>query len=111
MLRRRIVGVVGAGLTVALLAFFAWAHIPLFLRLVIALPAMVSTVGFLQAARRTCVSHARGGTIEHEDFSITPAPPDELEASQRVASKILRDAAIVTAVVTVAAIGLALAGL
>jgi hypothetical protein len=55
------------------------------------LPVALSAVGFLQAGRETCVMRAKEGTFEHEDFSTTKAPDDEVARSRLVAASINRD--------------------
>jgi hypothetical protein len=85
-------GVVAAGVTVALALGFIFAHATWYMRTLVFAPAAMAAIGFLQANRNTCVAHARQGTIEHDDFSMTNAPADQVEASRRVASGILRDA-------------------
>jgi len=93
--RRMQVGWVAAISSVALVAAFAVFHVPWQWRTLVFLPAAMAAVGFLQATRNTCIAHASRGTIEHEDFSTSPAPPDELAASRRVAASIRRDAILI----------------
>jgi len=76
-------------------AALAWARVAWPWRAVVFAPAMFSALGFLQAARNTCVARAGEGTFEHDDFSKTPAPDDEVAASRRVAGTIRRDAFLV----------------
>jgi hypothetical protein len=85
-------GVVASGLTVALAIAFIVSHAAWYVRTLVFVPAALSAIGFLQASRNTCVAHARQGTFEHNDFSMTKAPADQVEASRRVASGIMRDA-------------------
>jgi len=59
------------------------------------LPVALSAVGFLQAKRDTCVMRAKEGTFEHEDFSATKAPDDEVAASRLVAATINRDSVLI----------------
>jgi hypothetical protein len=59
------------------------------------LPAALSAVGFLQVSRNTCVMRAKEGTFEHEDFSTTKAPDDEVAASRVVAATINRDTILI----------------
>ena len=58
-------------------------------------PAFVAAIGFLQAARRTCVARAAEGTFEHEDFSRTPAAEDDATRSRELATKITRDSMLI----------------
>jgi hypothetical protein len=59
------------------------------------LPAALAGVGFLQASRKTCVARAKEGTFEHDDFSKTPAAPEDAQRSRRVAAGINRDSALI----------------
>ncbi len=93
--RRRLVGYVAAAITVTLLASFVTWHVAWWWRTLVFMPAALAAIGFLQASRGTCVAHAAKGTFEHEDFSTTAAPDDEVAASRRVAALIRRDAMIV----------------
>jgi hypothetical protein len=93
--RRMQVGWVAAILSASLVGAFVFFHVPWQWRTLVFLPSAMAAVGFLQATRNTCIAHASKGTIEHEDFSTTPAPADELEASRRVASTIRRDAVMI----------------
>ena len=74
-------------------------HVGPWARALVGLPIAAAVASYLQVTRNTCVAHARSGMIEHEDFSTTAAPPDQSAASRRVASTILRDAAIAGALV------------
>jgi hypothetical protein len=58
-------------------------------------PAALSAVGHLQASRHTCVMRAKEGTFEHEDFSTTKAPDEEVAASRAVAAGINRDTILI----------------
>jgi uncharacterized protein YfiM (DUF2279 family) len=58
-------------------------------------PAALSAVGHLQASRHTCVMRAKEGTFEHEDFSTTKAPDEEVVASRAVAAGINRDTVLI----------------
>lgn len=93
--RRMQFGWIAAGLSVVCVVCFVAFHVPWQWRSLVFLPSAMAATGFLQAMRNTCIAHASRGTIEHEDFSTTPAPPDELAASRRVASSIRRDAVII----------------
>jgi hypothetical protein len=63
--------------------------------LVVFLPAALAGVGFLQASRKTCVARAAEGTFEHDDFSKTPAVPEAVQRSRKVAAGINRDSALI----------------
>jgi hypothetical protein len=59
------------------------------------LPAALSAVSFLQANRKTCVARAKEGTFEHDDFSKSPAAPEDVQRSRKVAAGITRDSALI----------------
>ncbi len=82
---------VGVGLAVASIAL----HWPIWARAMWFMPGALAATGFLQAKRNTCVAHAAKGTFEHEDFSTTKAPDDEVAASRKVAATIKRDAILI----------------
>lgn len=90
-------GVIGLGAFVATVVL----HLHPALRALAALPIAAAVASQLQVMRNTCVAHARAGTIEHDDFSTTPAPREENEASKKVANGILRDASIAGAIAAV----------
>jgi hypothetical protein len=89
--RRRRQGSIWAAVTAVLFAagfrFPGWWAVP-----VVFLSAVIAALGFLQAARHTCVLRAKEGTFEGEDFSTVPAPAADVAASRRVSRRIWRDA-------------------
>jgi hypothetical protein len=89
--RRRRQGTIWAAVTAVLFGtgfrFPGWWAVP-----VVFLSAAISAVGFLQAARHTCVLRAKEGTFERDDFSTVPAPAADVAASRRVSRGIWRDA-------------------
>lgn len=89
------VGWVGLGLGVLLLALGIVLHWPWYARLVVALPALAAGSGFFQATRNTCIMRANEGTFENDDFSTRPAEADEVAASRKVAAGIRRDMILV----------------
>ena len=93
--RRKLVGWVAAALGVGLVALAIALHWHWWLRATAFFPAALAATGFLQASRNTCVAHAAKGTFEHEDFSTTKAPDDEVAASRKVARGIQRDALLI----------------
>ncbi len=93
--RRIMVGWVASALAVGLFALAMALHWPWYLRATLFFPAALAATGFLQASRNTCVAHAAKGTFEHEDFTTTQAPDDEVSASRKVASTIKRDAVLI----------------
>ena len=99
--RRRRFGWVSAVIGVGLAAVCVATGAPWYARLALFLPAAAAANGFLQASRQTCVGHARMGTVEAEDFSMTKASAEELVESRKVASGILRDASVVGALAAV----------
>jgi hypothetical protein len=108
--RRRVrVGTVGLVLSVGLLIVLAAARAAWYWRLVLFLPAALAAVGLLQARRNTCIKRADEGTFEHDDFSTTNAPDDEVAASRAAAAGIRRDT--VLAGLVAAAIGVASAAI
>lgn len=94
---------------VALLVVLVVMRVPWYGGLALFVPAALSAVGFLQARRSTCVLRAKEGTFEHDDFSTTRAPDDEVAASRGVAAKINRDVILIG--VAGAAIGVVVAKL
>jgi hypothetical protein len=81
--------------SVALLAGLVVLRVRWYWGLTMFVPAALSAVGFLQASRNTCVMRAKQGTFEHEDFSTTKAPDDEVAASRVVAASINRDTILI----------------
>ncbi len=99
------IGYASAAASVAMLGASVALHWPGYVRALVFFPAALSATCFLQAMRNTCVARAMEGTFEHDDFSKTPAPADEVAASRRVARTIQRDALVIG--VVSAAIGYA----
>ena len=94
--RRRIrFGNQGLVPSVALLVVLVVFRVRWYWGLTMFFPTALSAVGFLQANRHTCVMRAKEGTFEHEDFSTTKAPDEEVAASRVVASGINRDTVLV----------------
>jgi hypothetical protein len=93
--RRRQFGYIAAGLAFALAIAFIVTHVAWFVRLVVFLPTTMAAIGLLQASRSTCLAHAAKGTVEHEDFSTTPASEEEISASRLVAAGIRRDSFLI----------------
>jgi hypothetical protein len=81
--------------SVALLVALVVFRVRWYWGLLMFLPAAMSAVGFLQASRHTCVMRAKEGTFEHEDFSTTKAPDEEVAASRAVAAGINRDTVLI----------------
>jgi hypothetical protein len=81
--------------SVALLVTLVVFRVRWYWGLTMFLPAAMSAVGFLQASRHTCVMRAKEGTFEHEDFSTTKAPDEEVAASRLVAAGINRDSMLI----------------
>lgn len=93
--RRRRFGFQWAGLSIAAAGASVLFRAPWIVRAAVFLPAAAAATGFLQASRNTCVLRAREGTLEHDDFSTTPAPASEVAASRQVARGITRDAILI----------------
>lgn len=94
--RRRLrVGYIAIVLSLALLALFIARGSAWYLRALVFLPAGLAAVSLLQVRRNTCIARAAEGTFEHEDFSRTPAPDDDVAASRRVAAGIRRDSLLI----------------
>jgi hypothetical protein len=94
--RRRVrFGAWSAAFSLGLAAALIVAHARWFWGLVVFLPAALAAVGFLQAARKTCVARAAEGTFEHDDFSKTPASEDDVGRSRAVAAGIHRDSVLI----------------
>lgn len=94
--RRRLrVGYIAAVVSLALLALFIARGSAWYLRALVFIPAGLAAVSLLQVRRNTCVARAAEGTFEHEDFSRTPAPDDDVAASRRVAAGIRRDSLLI----------------
>jgi hypothetical protein len=81
--------------SVALLVALVVFRVRWYWGLLMFLPVAMSAVGFLQASRHTCVMRAKEGTFEHEDFSTTKAPDEEVSASRAVAAGINRDTVLI----------------
>jgi hypothetical protein len=81
--------------SVALLVVLVVMRVPWYGGLALFIPVALSAVGFLQARRNTCVLRAKEGTFEHDDFSTTRAPDEEVAASRAVAATINRDVILI----------------
>lgn len=107
--RRRRLAIARAGFVITGVLFAAFIIIgagwPV--RLLIALPAMLGFVSYLQVTRNTCVAHAGAGTFEHEDFSVTKVDAALAEASRKVAKTIVRDGVLLGAAVTLLSVATA----
>jgi hypothetical protein len=93
--RRRRIGYLASAVSVMLIGLFLAVRTPWYVRLLVGLPAALAAVALLQVRRNTCIARAAEGTFEHDDFSKTAAPPDEVAASRRVAAGIRRDSALI----------------
>lgn len=103
--RRKNVAIISGVVAVVGLVAAIALNVPPLLRLLVALPAMFSVICGLQVTRNTCVAHARTGSIEGEDFSLTKADAEFAAASKRVAATIMRDGVIAGIVFGVVAVG------
>lgn len=93
--RRRRFGFQWAGVSVAAVGAGMIFRVPWIARTAVFLPAAVAAIGLLQASRNTCILRAREGTLEHDDFSTTPAPSSVVAVSRKVATGITRDAILI----------------
>lgn len=66
--QRRAVGVIGLAVTVVALALFLAFDVPWPWRLLVALPAIGGSVGFLQGALRFCVRFGMSGLFNFDDL-------------------------------------------
>jgi hypothetical protein len=96
-------------MSAALLILLVALRAPWYGRLSLFFPASMSAVGFLQVRRNTCIARAAEGTFEHDDFSTTKAPDDNVAASRAVATGIRRDMILIG--IVGAAIGVASAAI
>src|SRR5450432_3025453 len=93
--KRNVFGSWNVGVAVLLAAGLVLLHARWFWCLAVFVPAALAGIGILQAARRTCVSRAAEGTFEHDDFSKTKAPDDDVARSRQVSSSITRDSVLI----------------
>jgi hypothetical protein len=94
--RRRLrIGYIATVVSLGLLALFVARGSAWYLRALVFVPAGLAAVSLLQVRRNTCIARAAEGTFEHEDFSRTPAPADDVAASRRVAAGIRRDSLLI----------------
>jgi hypothetical protein len=97
--RRTRVAQVGAVLAVVLFVGLVATDAAWVWRLLVALPAGAAFVSGLQVRRNTCVAHARTGSFENEDMSITKVDEVFAAASRKVAAGIWRDSLLGMALV------------
>jgi hypothetical protein len=95
--RRRRFGAQWTGIAIAAATAGFVLRLPWAARGIVALPAALAAIGFLQARRQTCVLRAHEGTFEREDFTTEKAPEDEVAKSREVAAGIRRDALLIGA--------------
>jgi hypothetical protein len=93
--RRTRVGYVAIMVSLLLFGFLLARESAWYWRALVCLPAGLAAVSLLQVRRNTCVARAAEGMFEHEDFSRTKAPDDDVAASRRVSATILRDSALI----------------
>ncbi len=95
-IRKRIrFGALSAALTVVISVSMTIARVRWYWCFAVFVPAALAGVGFLQAGRKTCVARAAEGTFEHDDFSKTPAPEEDVIRSREVATRINRDSILI----------------
>jgi hypothetical protein len=88
---RRRLGQTGVAICIALTGAALALRWPWYARGVVIFPAALAAVSLLQARRHTCIRRAAEGTIEHDDFSTSPAPAADAAASRRLSRGIVRD--------------------
>ena len=88
---RRRLGQVCVALSVVLTAAAVVFRLPWYARGVVIFPAALAAVSLLQARRHTCIRRAAEGTVEHDDFSTSPAAAADAAASRRLSRGIVRD--------------------
>ena len=93
--RRTRIGYLAVMVTLLLLGVLLATGASWYWRALLGLPAGLAAVSLLQVRRNTCVARAAEGTFEHDDFSRTKAPDDDVAASRRVAAGIRRDSALI----------------
>lgn len=93
-LRQRF-GVISAGVGALVAGGLVVTHARWPWSFVVFLPGALAGVSFLQASRKTCVARAKEGTFEHDDFSKTPAAPEDVQRSRKVAAGITRDSVLI----------------
>jgi hypothetical protein len=105
--RRERLGRQGAAFSIALFGAFVVFHVPWFWRFVLFFPVALAATSILQSRRTTCVLRASQGVFENEDGSTTPVSDEEARASRVIARGIQRDAILIGAASTGAAVALA----
>jgi hypothetical protein len=93
--RRATLGKQSLIVSVALLVVLVVMRVSWYWGLVLFFPVALSAINFFQVRRNTCVARAKEGTFEHDDFSTTKAPDDEVVASRAVAATITRDGLLI----------------
>lgn len=93
--QRRLVGIGGTILTVAAFIGCIRNDLPWSMRLLVGFPATLAAVGWLQAARGTCVRRAAEGTFERDDRSTVVVSAEARDRSRVVARGIVRDAILI----------------
>jgi hypothetical protein len=73
------------------------------LRALIFIPASGAAVAWLQVRRNTCVSRARHGLFERDDYSTVPQSPADANASRKVAATVVRDGILIGVAAALAA--------
>ncbi len=93
--QRRLLGAAGLLLAALMLGWAMARQAPWSTRLLVALPATLGAIGWLQAARGTCIRRAAEGTFERDDRSTIPVTPAAQAASMGVAKGIVRDSVLI----------------
>ena len=88
---RRRLGLLSVAVSLALTGAAMALRLPFYARGVVMFPAALAAVSLLQARRHTCVRRAAEGTVEHDDFSTSPAAAADAAASRSLSRGIVRD--------------------
>ena len=107
--RRRWTGHVGLIISVALLGAFLLFDTPLWLRLIVFLPAAVGAAGYLQAHFRFCADYGWRGVFNvgdraGHDLTTSVADPDARRADRRRAMLISAGSGVIGLAVTLLAL-------
>lgn len=99
---RNIVGVIASAVTLLLVGALLEAGFPWGARFLVALPAYVAAIGFLQARAQTCVAFAKQNIRVLGDSRKDALTPSDREAQaiRAQARRVYQQALIATAVVT-----------
>jgi hypothetical protein len=101
--RRRRAGYLGLAIFVALLAILVLYGLPTWSRVILFIPAILSTLGFLQAQKKFCVAYGAAGTQNATSGSehASAIPDHESVATDKKRARQLKlQAAAIAAIIT-----------